>query len=88
LIARLERVSREFFALSQGEKDHISMDMGGRAWRGYFRVGTELTSGLPDQKEGLYFGQQIHWSSFGFFTTPRSRIRNCGELGNIPITGC
>lgn len=59
LIARLERVSREFFALPQGEKDPISMDKGGRAWRGYFRVGAELTSGLPDQKEGLYFGQQF-----------------------------
>jgi isopenicillin N synthase-like dioxygenase len=59
LIARLDRVSREFFALSQGEKDRISMDKGGRAWRGYFRVGDELTSGRPDQKEGLYFGQQF-----------------------------
>ena len=59
LIARLERVSREFFALPQGEKDLVSMDKGGRAWRGYFRIGDELTSGLPDQKEGLYFGQQF-----------------------------
>jgi isopenicillin N synthase-like dioxygenase len=59
LIARLERVSREFFSLPQGDKDQISMDKGGRAWRGYFRVGDELTSGLPDQKEGLYFGQQL-----------------------------
>jgi isopenicillin N synthase-like dioxygenase len=59
LIVSLERVSRQFFALSQREKDLISMDKGGRAWRGYFRVGMELTSGLPDQKEGLYFGQQI-----------------------------
>jgi isopenicillin N synthase-like dioxygenase len=59
LIARLDHLSRVFFALPQVEKDRISMAKGGRAWRGYFRVGTELTSGLPDQKEGLYFGQQI-----------------------------
>ena len=35
------------------------MSHGGRAWRGYFRVGDELTSGKPDQKEGLYFGQEL-----------------------------
>src|SRR4051812_9224950 len=29
---------------------------GGRAWRGWFPVGGELTSGHPDMKEGLYFG--------------------------------
>jgi len=32
------------------------MERGGRAWRGYFQVGDELTSGKPDLKEGLYFG--------------------------------
>ena len=35
------------------------MARGGRAWRGYFRVGDELTSGQPDQKEGLYFGAEL-----------------------------
>ena len=35
------------------------MALGGRAWRGYFRVGDELTSGKPDQKEGLYFGAEL-----------------------------
>jgi len=35
------------------------MALGGRAWRGYFRVGDELTSGQPDQKEGLYFGAEL-----------------------------
>ncbi len=35
------------------------MELGGRAWRGYFRVGDELTSGKPDQKEGLYFGAEL-----------------------------
>ena len=35
------------------------MERGGRAWRGYFPVGGELTSGLPDQKEGLYLGAEL-----------------------------
>ena len=33
------------------------MKKGGRAWRGYFSVGEELTSGKIDIKEGLYLGQ-------------------------------
>ena len=35
------------------------MARGGRAWRGYFPVGAELTSGQPDLKEGLYFGAEL-----------------------------
>ena len=35
------------------------MERGGRAWRGYFPVGGELTSGQPDLKEGLYFGAEL-----------------------------
>jgi isopenicillin N synthase-like dioxygenase len=35
------------------------MALGGRAWRGYFPVGDELTSGKPDAKEGLYFGAEL-----------------------------
>ena len=35
------------------------MALGGRAWRGYFPVGGELTSGKPDLKEGLYFGSEL-----------------------------
>ena len=35
------------------------MSRGGPAWRGYFPVGAELTSGQPDQKEGLYFGAEL-----------------------------
>src|ERR1700710_2304139 len=56
---RLHALSREFFALPIEEKMRIPMSLGGRAWRGYFRVGDELTSGLPDQKEGLYFGAEL-----------------------------
>ena len=37
----------------------IHMSRGGRAWRGYFPVGGELTSGQPDLKEGLYFGTEL-----------------------------
>jgi len=33
--------------------------MDGRAWRGYFAVGDELTSGVPDRKEGLYLGTEL-----------------------------
>ena len=35
------------------------MELGGPAWRGYFAVGDELTSGKPDQKEGIYFGSEL-----------------------------
>src|SRR5581483_10487757 len=35
------------------------MAKGGRAWRGYFPVGGELTSGRPDLKEGLYLGTEL-----------------------------
>ncbi len=59
LCRRLETLSREFFARGVDEKMRINMNAGGRAWRGYFRVGDELTSGKPDQKEGIYFGQEL-----------------------------
>ena len=56
---RLEELSREFFARALGEKLAIRMEKGGSAWRGYFPVGGELTSGRPDRKEGLYFGAEL-----------------------------
>jgi isopenicillin N synthase-like dioxygenase len=56
---RLERAGRRFFALPLSEKMEIRMERGGRAWRGYFPVGDELTSGKPDRKEGLYFGAEL-----------------------------
>ncbi len=59
LCTRLEQLSRQFFAWSTPEKMRISMSRGGRAWRGYFSVGDELTSGKADQKEGLYFGAEL-----------------------------
>lgn len=59
LMLRLEEQSHAFFALPEEEKLRISMDKGGRAWRGYFPVGGELTSGVPDLKEGLYLGTEL-----------------------------
>jgi isopenicillin N synthase-like dioxygenase len=56
---RLEEVSRQFFAQDVEKKLDISMARGGRAWRGYFPIGGELTSGKPDLKEGLYFGAEL-----------------------------
>jgi isopenicillin N synthase-like dioxygenase len=56
---RLQEQSRQFFAQDVETKLRIRMALGGRAWRGYFRVGDELTSGKPDQKEGLYFGKEL-----------------------------
>lgn len=59
LLARLDAASREFFALPLATKREIAMERGGRAWRGWFAVGDELTSGVPDLKEGLYFGSEL-----------------------------
>jgi isopenicillin N synthase-like dioxygenase len=59
LLARLDAASRRFFALPESEKLEIRMARGGRAWRGYFPVGGELTSGMPDIKEGIYFGAEL-----------------------------
>jgi isopenicillin N synthase-like dioxygenase len=56
---RLETLSREFFGLPDDEKAGIAMSAGGRAWRGWFPVGGELTSGIPDRKEGIYFGAEL-----------------------------
>src|SRR5262245_25853009 len=56
---RLEHVSREFFRQTLDQKMEIGMSRGGRASRGYFPVGGELTSGQPDLKEGIYFGAEL-----------------------------
>lgn len=56
---QLQALAREFFARPTAEKMRIEMSLGGKAWRGYFRVGDELTSGRHDQKEGLYFGKEL-----------------------------
>jgi isopenicillin N synthase-like dioxygenase len=59
LPARLDALAREFFALDDAEKVAIAMPRAGRAWRGWFPLGGELTSGVPDGKEGIYFGAEL-----------------------------
>jgi isopenicillin N synthase-like dioxygenase len=48
-----------FFALPEDVKEQVSMDGGGPAWRGWFPLGGELTGGIPDLKEGYYFGEEL-----------------------------
>jgi isopenicillin N synthase-like dioxygenase len=59
LQAQLAVLCEQFFAQDQASKMAIHMPLGGPAWRGYFPLGEELTSGKPDRKEGLYFGQEL-----------------------------
>lgn len=59
LINRLEQLSHEFFNLDEATKLQWRMALGGSAWRGYFPLGGELTSGRPDWKEGLYLGTEL-----------------------------
>lgn len=59
LQARLDRLARQFFAQPDEVKASIAMARAGRAWRGWFPVGGELTSGRPDRKEGIYFGAEL-----------------------------
>ena len=57
-MVRLERLSHTFFQREHDEKMSISMKRSGLHWKGYFPSGDELTSGAPDAKEGLYFGEE------------------------------
>ncbi|EJL67437.1 isopenicillin N synthase family dioxygenase [Variovorax sp. CF313] len=59
LVKRLEDLSHRFFDLPEETKMRWRMALGGRAWRGYFPLGGELTSGRPDWKEGLYLGTEL-----------------------------
>lgn len=59
LQAELEAASRRFFAQDLVSKMEVAMPKAGKAWRGFFPVGDELTSGKPDLKEGLYFGTEL-----------------------------
>ncbi len=59
LRAELDAAARAFFALPDEQKREIEMARGGAAWRGWFPVGAELTSGEQDLKEGLYFGAEL-----------------------------
>ena len=59
LLERLDTAARAFFALPESEKARIDMARAGAAWRGWFPLHGELTSGRPDDKEGLYFGEEL-----------------------------
>lgn len=59
LQARLAKSASRFFARPEAEKARVAMALSGLAWRGWFPVGGELTSGRPDRKEGLYFGREL-----------------------------
>jgi isopenicillin N synthase-like dioxygenase len=58
-IATLAFQASAFFALPAAEKARIGMDRGGAAWRGWFPLRGELTAGRPDDKEGVYFGEDL-----------------------------
>lgn len=72
LLSRLDELSRQFFAWSDADKAEIAMARAGTAWRGWFPVGGELTSGVPDLKEGLYFGVELN--------SRHPRVRSCTPL--------
>lgn len=59
LVQQLSSLSHRFFALPEAVKERYAMSHGGRAWRGWFPLGGELTSGRPDWKEGLYLGSEL-----------------------------
>ena len=62
LFESLDAAARRFFALPEAAKATIAMPVGGRAWRGWFPLGGEVTSGIPDRKEGLYLGDELDGS--------------------------
>lgn len=70
----LEALSWKFFNQPEEKKGQIAMELGGIAWRGYFPVLSELTSGMPDRKEGLYFGEEL--------TSDDPRVKS-----NVPLHG-
>ena len=59
LPVRLDALAREFFGRPEDEKAGVAMVHGGAAWRGWFPLHGELTSGTPDHKEGYYFGREL-----------------------------
>jgi isopenicillin N synthase-like dioxygenase len=56
LLPTLDEHARRFFDQPDQAKARIAMSRAGSAWRGWFPVDGELTSGRPDHKEGIYFG--------------------------------
>lgn len=58
-IEAVATLAREFFASPAAEKQRVEMSRGGVAWRGWFPLDGELTSGVADHKEGYYFGREL-----------------------------
>jgi isopenicillin N synthase-like dioxygenase len=58
LFERLDAAARAFFALPDADKAQVAMPLAGAAWRGWFPLRGEVTSGIPDRKEGLYVGTE------------------------------
>lgn len=56
LLPRLDAAARDFFARPEVEKERYAMSHAGSAWRGWFPLRGEVTSGRPDRKEGVYVG--------------------------------
>ena len=56
LLDRMDALARRFFAQPDEAKAAVAMPLAGPAWRGWFPVQGEVTSGVPDRKEGLYVG--------------------------------
>jgi isopenicillin N synthase-like dioxygenase len=54
--AALDAAARAFFEQPDAVKAEVAMPLAGPAWRGWFPVRGEITSGRPDRKEGLYVG--------------------------------
>jgi isopenicillin N synthase-like dioxygenase len=55
---RLIEAAHRVFGLSRDRKEAVSLAHGGPAWRGWFPLEGELTSGVADLKEGYYFGRE------------------------------
>ncbi|MGZ4679339.1 MAG: isopenicillin N synthase family dioxygenase [Ilumatobacteraceae bacterium] len=53
------RVAIDFFGRDESEKEAVALARGGAAWRGWFPLEGELTSGVADLKEGYYFGREL-----------------------------
>ncbi len=58
LVDRLAIEAQAFFDQHDDVKAEVAMSTAGAAWRGWFPVKGEITSGRPDRKEGLYVGEE------------------------------
>lgn len=59
VVGAVADASRRFFDLPPETKAEVAMARAGRRWRGWFPPGGELTAGVPDGKEGYYFGAEL-----------------------------